>query len=93
MTCADAAALSMTATSTGAAKAVGLVLPALEGKLEGTAIRVPTANVSLIDFTFDAARDTSRDEVNALMGGGGIEPAARNPRHQQGADGLGRFQP
>jgi glyceraldehyde 3-phosphate dehydrogenase len=64
---ARAAALSMIPTSTGAAKAVGLVLPALKGKLDGIAIRVPTANVSLIDFKFDAARDTSREEVNALM--------------------------
>jgi glyceraldehyde 3-phosphate dehydrogenase len=61
---ARAAALSMIPTSTGAAKVVGLVLPALKGKLDGTAIRVPTANVSLIDFKFDAARDTSREEVN-----------------------------
>jgi len=57
----------MIPTSTGAAKAVGLVLPALKGKLDGTAIRVPTANVSLIDFKFDAASDTSREEVNTLM--------------------------
>jgi glyceraldehyde 3-phosphate dehydrogenase len=64
---ARAAALSMIPTSTGAAKAVGLVLPALKGKLDGTAIRIPTANVSLIDFKFDASRDTSREEVNALM--------------------------
>ena len=64
---ARAAALSMIPTSTGAAKAVGLVLPALKGKLDGTAIRIPTPNVSLIDFKFDAARDTSREEVNALM--------------------------
>jgi len=64
---ARAAALSMIPTSTGAAKAVGLVLPALKGKLDGTAIRVPTPNVSLIDFKFDAARDTSREEVNTLM--------------------------
>jgi glyceraldehyde 3-phosphate dehydrogenase len=61
------AAMSLIPTSTGAAKAVGLVLPALRGKLDGTAIRVPTANVSLIDFTFDAARETSGDEVNSLM--------------------------
>jgi glyceraldehyde 3-phosphate dehydrogenase len=61
------AAMSLIPTSTGAAKAVGLVLPALKGKLDGTAIRVPTANVSLIDFTFDAARETSGDEVNSLM--------------------------
>ena len=72
---ARAAALSMIPTSTGAAKAVGLVLPALKGKLDGTAIRVPTANVSLIDFKFDAARDTSREEINALM-----EEAAESTR-------------
>src|ERR1700756_2356997 len=64
---ARAAALSLIPTSTGAARAVGLVLPALKGKLDGTAIRVPTANVSLIDFKFDSARETSGDEVNALM--------------------------
>jgi glyceraldehyde 3-phosphate dehydrogenase len=61
---ARAAALSMIPTSTGAAKAVGLVLPALKGKLDGTSIRVPTANVSVIDLTFTAARDTSVDEIN-----------------------------
>jgi glyceraldehyde 3-phosphate dehydrogenase len=72
---ARAAALSLIPTSTGAAKAVGLVLPALMGKLDGTAIRVPTANVSLIDFTFDSARETSADEVNALM-----EDAAKSNR-------------
>ena len=72
---ARAAAMSLIPTSTGAAKAVGLVLPALKGKLDGTAIRVPTANVSLIDFKFDAARETSGDEVNSLM-----EEAARSNR-------------
>src|ERR1700676_2992353 len=56
---ARAAALSMIPTSTGAARALGLVLPALKGKLDGTSIRVPTANVSLIDFVFTAGRDTS----------------------------------
>jgi len=64
---ARAAALSMIPTSTGAARALGLVLPALKGKLDGTAIRVPSANVSLIDFKFTAARDTSADEINTLM--------------------------
>src|SRR5246127_4943750 len=64
---ARAAAMALIPTSTGAARAVGLVLPALKGKLDGTAIRVPTANVSLIDFKFDAARETSGDEVNSLM--------------------------
>jgi glyceraldehyde 3-phosphate dehydrogenase len=61
------ATLSMIPTSTGAARAMGLVLPALKGKLDGTAIRVPVANVSLIDFKFNAARDTSKDEINELM--------------------------
>jgi len=61
---ARAAAMSMIPTSTGAARAVGLVLPELAGKLDGTAIRVPTPNVSLIDFTFTAARETSVEEVN-----------------------------
>jgi glyceraldehyde 3-phosphate dehydrogenase len=64
---ARAAALSMIPTSTGAAKAMGLVLPALKGKLDGTSIRVPTANVSCIDFKFTAGRDTSAEEINALM--------------------------
>jgi glyceraldehyde 3-phosphate dehydrogenase len=64
---ARAAALSMIPTSTGAAKAVGMVLPALNGKLDGTSIRVPTANVSLIDLTFTTARDTSVDEINNAM--------------------------
>jgi glyceraldehyde 3-phosphate dehydrogenase len=72
---ARAAALSLIPTSTGAARAVGLVLPSLKGKLDGTAIRVPTANVSLIDFKFDAARETSADEVNTLM-----EDAAKSNR-------------
>src|SRR5882762_9404355 len=59
---ARAAGLSLIPTSTGAARAVGLVLPALKGRLDGTAIRVPTANVSLIDFKFDSARETSGNE-------------------------------
>jgi glyceraldehyde 3-phosphate dehydrogenase len=61
---ARAAALSMIPTSTGAAKAVGLVLPELKGKLDGTAIRVPTPNVSMIDFKFIAKRATTVEEVN-----------------------------
>src|SRR6202020_795609 len=64
---ARAAAVSMIPTSTGAAKAVGLVLPALKGKLDGTSIRVPTPNVSLIDLTFTASRDTSIEEINNAM--------------------------
>ncbi len=64
---ARAAAMSMIPTSTGAAKAVGLVLPELNGKLDGVAIRVPTPNVSVVDLTFNAARDTSVDEINAAI--------------------------
>ena len=64
---ARAAAVSMIPTSTGAAKAVGLVLPALKGKLDGTSIRVPTPNVSLIDLTFTASRDTTIEEINEAM--------------------------
>ncbi|WP_343079472.1 type I glyceraldehyde-3-phosphate dehydrogenase [Ostreiculturibacter nitratireducens] len=64
---ARAAALSMIPTSTGAAKAVGLVLPELNGKLDGVAIRVPTPNVSVVDLVFEAARPTSVEEVNAAI--------------------------
>ena len=61
---ARAAALSMIPTSTGAAKAVGLVLPELKGKLDGVSVRVPTPNVSLVDFKFTAKRPTSVEEIN-----------------------------
>ena len=64
---ARSATMSMIPTKTGAAAAVGLVLPELNGKLDGFAIRVPTINVSLVDLTFIAKRDTTVDEVNALM--------------------------
>ncbi|MFN3473929.1 MAG: type I glyceraldehyde-3-phosphate dehydrogenase [Blastomonas sp.] len=64
---ARAAAMSMIPTTTGAARAVGLVLPELKGKLDGSAIRVPTANVSLVDLTFTPARDTSVEEINAAL--------------------------
>ena len=64
---ARAAALSMIPTSTGAAKAVGLVLPDLKGKLDGVSIRVPTPNVSVVDLVFEAARDTSVEEINAAI--------------------------
>lgn len=64
---ARAAALNMIPTKTGAAQAVGLVLPELNGKLSGFAIRVPTANVSVVDLTFVAGRETSKDEVNGIM--------------------------
>ena len=64
---ARAAALNMIPTSTGAAKAVGLVLPELNGKLDGVAIRVPTPNVSVIDFKFVAKRATTKDEINTAV--------------------------
>lgn len=65
---------SMIPTKTGAAKAVGIVLPELQGKLDGMAVRVPTINVSVVDLTFVASRDTSVEEVNQL-----IEKAAKGP--------------
>jgi glyceraldehyde 3-phosphate dehydrogenase len=64
---ARAAALSMIPTTTGAAKAVGLVLPELKGKLDGSAIRVPTPNVSVVDFKFVAKRATTKEEINAAI--------------------------
>ncbi len=67
-----AAAQSMIPTSTGAAKAVGLVLPELAGKLDGSAVRVPTPNVSMVDLVFDAGRATSVEEIN-----GALEAAAK----------------
>ncbi len=71
---ARAAAQNMIPTSTGAAKAVGLVLPELAGKLDGTAVRVPTINVSMVDLTFVPQRKTSVEEINAA-----IVKAARGP--------------
>ena len=64
---ARAAAINMIPTSTGAAKAVGLVLPELAGKLDGVAIRVPTPNVSVVDFKFVARRATSKEEINSAV--------------------------
>jgi glyceraldehyde 3-phosphate dehydrogenase len=64
---ARAATASMIPTSTGAAKAVGLVLPELKGKLDGVAIRVPTQNVSMVDLTFNAGRSTSVEEINRAL--------------------------
>jgi glyceraldehyde 3-phosphate dehydrogenase len=71
---ARAAAMSMIPTTTGAARAVGLVLPELKGKLDGSAIRVPTPNVSLVDLTFTPGRDTTVDEIN-----GALKAAAEGP--------------
>lgn len=64
---ARAAAMNMIPTSTGAAAAVGKVLPELQGKLDGVAIRVPTPNVSVVDLTFEAARDTTAEEINEAI--------------------------
>ena len=64
---ARAAALNLIPTSTGAAKAVGKVLPELKGKLDGTSIRVPTPNVSVVDFKFVAKRPTTVEEINAAI--------------------------
>jgi glyceraldehyde 3-phosphate dehydrogenase len=72
---ARSATMSMIPTKTGAAAAVGLVLPELDGRLDGYAIRVPTINVSIVDLSFVAARDTTADEVNAIM----KEAAASGP--------------
>ncbi len=69
-----AAAMSMIPTSTGAAKALGLVIPALAGKLDGSSIRVPTPNVSVVDLTFVPGKKTSVEEINAAM-----EAAAAGP--------------
>jgi glyceraldehyde 3-phosphate dehydrogenase len=64
---ARAAALNIVPTSTGAAKAIGLVLPELKGKLDGYALRVPVPTGSATDLTFEAGRETSADEVNAAL--------------------------
>lgn len=72
---ARSAGLSMIPTSTGAARAVGLVLPHMQGKLDGCAIRVPTADVSMVDFTFDAGRDTTAEEINQAI----VEAATSGP--------------
>jgi glyceraldehyde 3-phosphate dehydrogenase len=64
---ARSATQSMIPTTTGAAKAVGLVLPELDGKLDGFAVRVPTINVSMVDLTFSASRETNKDEIDAIL--------------------------
>jgi glyceraldehyde-3-phosphate dehydrogenase type I len=64
---ARAAALSQIPTTTGAAKAIGLVLPHLKGKLDGFSVRVPTPNVSLVDFTVELSKSTTKEEINAKM--------------------------
>jgi len=64
---ARAAGMSMIPTSTGAAKAIGLVIPDLKGKLDGSAIRVPTPNVSCVDMTFQSTQDTTVEEINRAV--------------------------
>ena len=75
---ARSATMSQIPTKTGAAAAVGLVLPALKGKLDGFAIRVPTINVSLVDLSFVAGRKTSVEEINALVQAASKGPDARH---------------
>lgn len=74
---ARSATQSMIPTKTGAAAAVGLVLPELNGRLDGFAVRVPTLNVSLVDLSFEAARQTSVEEVNAIMKAASESPALK----------------
>ena len=74
---ARSATMSMIPTKTGAASAVGLVMPELNGKLDGFAIRVPTINVSIVDLSFIAARDTTVDEVNAIMKAAAAQPGMK----------------
>ena len=78
---ARAAALSMIPTTTGAAKAVGEVLPELKGKLDGIAMRVPTPNVSVVDLDALVEKKTTGEEVNAALQGGGERQAEGHPRH------------
>ena len=88
---ARAAALSMIPTSTGAAKAVGLVLPELKGKLDGISVRVPTPNVSLVDLKFVAKRATSVEEINNAIKGAAAGPAQGHPGSGARQAGVGRI--
>ena len=90
---ARAAAMSMIPTSTGAAKAVGLVLPELKGKLDGVAIRVPTPNVSVIDLKIVAKKATSKDEINARDEARRRAAAQGHPRLHRCTQRLDRLQP
>ena len=88
---ARAAALNMIPTTTGAAKAVGLVLPELNGKLDGMAIRVPTPNVSVVDLVFEAARDTSIEEINTAIKSAADGPMAGILAYTEVANVSGDF--
>ena len=83
----------MIPTSTGAASAVGLVLPELKGKLDGTAIRVPTPNVSVVDLKFIPGRETTVDEINKAMEDAVQAAAQGHPGRHERAAGLDRLQP
>ena len=85
---ARAAAINLIPTSTGAAKAVGLVLPELNGKLHGFAIRAPVPTGSVVDLTFEAARETSVDEVNGALARRRRRRAAGDPPLHRGPDRL-----
>ena len=88
-----AAALSMIPTSTGAAKAVGLVLPELNGKLDGVAIRVPTPNVSVVDFKFIAKRKTDKEEINEAIKRASEQQLKGILGYTDAAERLDRLQP
>ena len=87
-----AAAVSMIPTSTGAAKAVGLVLPELNGRLDGTSIRVPTPNVSVVDFKFVSKRETTKDESQCRYPAVGVAGTQGHPRGYRPAECLDRLQ-
>ena len=90
---ARAAAINMIPTSTGAAKAVGKVLPALKGKLDGTSIRVPTPNVSVVDFKFTTKRQTTVDEITLAIKSASEGPLKGILSTYTGRTGFNRFQP
>ena len=89
---ARAAALSMIPTSTGAAKAVGLVLPELKGKMDGLSIRVPTPNVSLVDLVVETGKPVTAEEVNAALRKAGRGRAEGDPGVHRRAAGVHRLQ-
>ena len=89
---ARAAGLSMIPTTTGAAKAVALVLPQLKGKLDGMAVRVPTPNVSLIDLVVETEKQTTAEEVNAAMKKAAEGPLQWHSGVLRPASGVERFQ-
>ena len=90
---ARAAAMSMIPTSTGAAKALGLVLPELKGKLDGSSIRVPTPNVSVIDLKVVTGRDVTREEVNDALKAASTGRAEERVGRDRGPAGVDGFQP